>query len=103
MNRRQLLSLAPLTLVPEPRRVYPFLWDRETERERFIRQASEILCDYFREQLSAPLVMPPGYNVEVIGPPSELLREKRLTLRVSVRPIDWDHATKLRAEGFQLV
>src|SRR5690348_10519034 len=28
MNRRSFLSLAPLILMPEPRRAYSFLWER---------------------------------------------------------------------------
>ena len=102
MNRRQLLFLAPLLAIPEPRRAYSFVggW-RETERERIMREAREVVERYFQERLSRPIVVPPGVNVECISSPDELLRDKRLTVRVTVQPLSWCHAQRLLSEGFE--
>lgn len=102
MNRRQLLSLAPLLFVPEPRRVYSFVggW-HETERERIMREVREVAERYVRERLSRPIVIPRGVNVECIGSPFEILKDKRLTMRVTIQPVSWDHARRLLSEGFE--
>lgn len=106
MNRRLFLSglsLAPLLVLPEPRRVYSFLdgW-RETERERIMRDVREVVERYFQERLSRPIVIPRGVNVECIGSPNEILKDKRLTMRVTVQPHSWAHAQSLLAQGFEL-
>jgi hypothetical protein len=94
MNRRSFLSLAPLIALPEPRRVYSFLWERETERERLIRQLRDAV-------LGSPIVVPRGYNVEVIHATGPSSRDKLLTLRLSIQPLSWAHAMKLRSQGFE--
>ncbi len=104
MNRRSLLSLfayTPLILLPEPRKAYSFLWARETAHERVMREVTDAMRAHFVGPIGAPLIMPPGATVEWIGSKDELLREKRLTLRVRVQPLSWDHAMRLRAEGFE--
>lgn len=74
---------------------------REIEHERIMREVHEATTRYFNDLLSRPIVVPPGVNVECISSPDELLRDKRLTVRVTVQPLSWCHAQRLLSEGFE--
>ncbi len=102
MIRRSFLSLASLApsifiLIPEPRKAYSFLWARETERERLVRQCDESIRKAIMG--NSIFAMPPGVSIEMI--PGDPLRTRTLTARVKVQPLNWDHAMRLRAEGFE--
>ena len=110
MNRRSFLSVSPLILVPEPRRVYSFVggW-RDPVAIEYERVMSEA-CDLIRQRLAGPLgadvqvergrieqairealesSLPiPTVTVECLTSRSELLHDRRLSLRVTVtRPL----------------
>ncbi len=103
MNRRQLLAGFAATasglLLPEPVRAYSFVggW-RESEYERVMRAAHEAIR---RAIMGNVFVMPPSVEIECIGSPEELMREKRLTMRVKICPINWTHVVHLLSEGFE--
>lgn len=111
MNRRHLLSLAPLLALPEPRRVYSFLdgWRDpvELEHKRLIELAEqrirkisvgcwgspaytevdkERIMRAIRDSFDA-VVLPPNITVECLNT-GTIAQDRRLDMRVTIqRPI----------------
>ena len=83
MNRRQLFQLTPLILIPEVpdvRRVYSFIWERETEYERTMRLAREALLKYIGERMGHDVfALPRGWDARLLPEEKTLVVRCRLT------------------------